>query len=285
MSDEDTPGEDEDPFGGEETISGSEGGTFGVDEFEDPDDESLTGGGFDPDEEYRVDVPRIDLGIEGLDEMIRGGIPESSMMVVIGGPGTGKSTFAMEFISQGLSNDENVVYVTLEEDTEQVLESADQKGFGFSDAYQDSLALLEYDPIGMANALESIENNLPEMVSEFGASRVVIDSVSLLEMMFDGSKERRNQVFRFLTSLKEVGVTTLLTSEADSELENSSRHGLVEYLTDAVFHMKQVRPNEFQETRMSIEIQKIRNTNHTRNVSPYELTDDGIKVYKDSAIF
>ena len=228
---------------------------------------------------------RVDLGIGGLDEMIRGGVPEGATLCVIGGPGAGKTTFGMQFVAQGLRNGENCVYFTLEQDKSDIVSTGDDKGWGFSEYIGDSLAVIQMHPIEVASSLRSIRNELPRMISEFGASRVVFDSITLIEMMFQDRAEGRNQIFRFLEELGEAGATTLVTSEADEEDPYSSRYGVVEYLSDAVFVLQYIRTDSSSETRLALEITKIRDTSHSREVKPYELTDEGIVVYSGATIF
>jgi KaiC/GvpD/RAD55 family RecA-like ATPase len=104
-------------------------------------------------------------------------------------------------------------------------------------------------------------------------------------MMYDDAATRRSEVFDFTRSLKEAGVTTLLTSEASEDTPYASRHGIVEYLTDAVFVLQYVRPSNFRETRLAVEIQKIRDANHSRETKPYEITSEGLSVYRQANIF
>jgi circadian clock protein KaiC len=241
--------------------------------------------GSDFDEEFDSDIPRIDLGIGGLDEMIQGGVPERSLMVVMGSAGTGKTTFGLQFLDQGIQNGERAVYITLEESEEAIRQAAVEKGWPFDEYVEnDRLAVLDFDPIEMANSLRSIGNDLPRLIESFGADRLVLDSVSLLEMMYDSSARRRTEVFDFTKSLKRAGVTTMVTSEASDMDAYTSKHGIIEYLTDAVFVLQYVR-SEFKETRLAVEIQKIRNANHSRETKPYEITGDGISVYRQANIF
>ena len=240
-------------------------------------------GGFD--EEFDSDIPRLDVGIGGLDEMIQGGVPERSLMVVMGSAGTGKTTFGLQFLERGVREDENGVYITLEESAEAVRQAAVEKGWPFDEYIEDDLlAIVDLDPIEMANSLTSIRSDLPRLIESFEADRVVLDSVSLLEMMYDDPAKRRTEVFDFTKSLKEVGVTTMVTSEASEADDYTSKHGIIEYLTDAVFVLQYVR-TEFQETRLAVEIQKIRNANHSRETKPYEITGEGISVYRQANIF
>ncbi|ARS91720.1 KaiC domain-containing protein [Natrarchaeobaculum aegyptiacum] len=239
------------------------------------------------DDEIDSDLPRIDLGIEGLDGMIQGGVPERTLMVTIGGAGTGKTTFGIQFLDHALAQGESAVYITLEESRRRVINSATEKGFPF-DEYVDEgrLAIVDLDPIEMANSLASIRSELPALVEQFGASRLVLDSVSLLEMMYENQASRRNEIYDFTRSLKNAGVTALLTSEASSETPYASRYGIVEYLTDAVFILQYVRAaDDFRETQLAIEIQKIRDANHSRHKKPYEITGEGISVYQQANLF
>ncbi len=238
------------------------------------------------DEAFESEIPRIEVGIEGLDEMILGGVPEQSLIAVVGSAGTGKTTVGLQFLSHALARDERCVYITLEETHQRIVDTADEKGWGFSDHVEaGDLAVVDLDPEEMANSLATISSDLPELVEEFGASRLVLDSVSLLEMMYDEPSRRRSEVFDFSRSLKAAGVTTMVTSEASADSPYSSRYGIIEYLADAVFVLRYVRPSDFQETRLAVEIQKIRDANHARETKPYEITDEGINVYRQANIF
>ena len=253
--------------------------------------ETFGGGGFDDrsfdDEAFESNIPRVDVGIEGLDSMIRGGVPERTLMVAIGAAGTGKTTFGLQFLQRALEEGENAVFITLEESYERILDTAAEKGWDFErHVAADRLAVIDLDPIEMANTLQSIRSELPRLIKEFGASRVVLDSVSLLEMMYDDQATRRNEIFDFTKSLKEAGVTTMLTSEASEDSPYASRYGIIEYLTDAVFVLRYIRSSDdFRETRLAIEIQKIRDASHSREIKPYEITDEGISVYGQANLF
>ena len=275
-----------DPFGGGQDPGGSPFGGGGDDKFGFGD----FGGGDDlesfDDAEFESNLERLDVGIDGLDQMILGGVPRRSLMVAIGSAGTGKTTFGLQFLHHGLQQGEDGVYITLEESYGRIISTADEKGWGFGEYVDDDrLAVVDIDPIEMANSLDSIQNDLPNLIEGFGADRLVLDSVSLLEMMYESAPRRRSQVFGFARALKQAGITILLTSEADRNHAYASRFGIVEYLADAVFVLQYVRPSDFQETRLAIEIQKIRDANHSRETKPYDLTDEGISVYRQANIF
>ena len=290
---------DDDPFG---FGSGASGGGGSTPAMEGDGDDDFGFGGFGggggggapapsgpeefDDEEFESEIDRIDLGIKGLDDMILGGVPERSLIGIIGGAGTGKTTFALQFLNQALTQGQRAVFITLEQTEEAVLSTAEEKGWPFRQYVEDDmLAIVVLDPVEMANSLASIRGDISRLIREFGASRLVLDSVSLLEMMYDHPAKRRSEIFDFTRSLKEAGVTTLLTSEASEDSSHASRYGAVEYLTDAVFVLRYVRTSNFEETRLAIEIQKIRDANHSRATKPYDLTDEGMSVHKQANIF
>ncbi|MBX0287766.1 KaiC domain-containing protein [Halomicroarcula sp. F28] len=280
------------PFDDDGEPDGNDGGSlFGDDfatAFESAGSPGGGGGGSGTefeDEDFDSDIPRIDIGIEGLDRMIQGGIPRRHLIVSIGSAGTGKTTFGLQFLHHGLENGENCVFITLEQSHDDIMDTADDRDWGF-DEYEanDQLAVVDLDPVEMANSLDNIRGELPGLIEDFDADRLVLDSVSLLEMMYDNPAKRRTEVFDFTRSLKAAGVTTMLTSEASEDNPYASRHGIIEYLTDAVFVLQYVR-SETRETRLAVEIQKIRNANHSRETKPYEITMDGISVYQQANIF
>jgi len=291
---------DDDPFddggaGGFDATNGAGGVDLGAQDgggslFEDDFESAFESAGgpgeaeFD-DEDFESEIPRIDIGIAGLDAMIQGGVPARHLIVAIGSAGTGKTTFGLQFLHHGLEQGENAIFVTLEQSHDAIMATADEWGWEF-ETYEDDgqLAVVDLDPVEMANSLDNIRGELPDLIEEFDADRLVLDSVSLLEMMYDDQARRRTEVFDFTRALKRAGVTTMLTSEASETNPYASRHGIIEYLTDAVFVLKYVR-SENQETRLAVEIQKIRNANHSRETKPYEITADGISVYQQASIF
>lgn len=277
---------DMDAHSGTNSSLGSSGSADnGDDLFSESDVLDFTGSEFDV-ESFDSDLERIDIGIDGLDEMILGGVPAQSLIAAVGSAGTGKTTVGLQFLDVALKEGDRAVFITLEETRERILETAAEKGWDFRRHEEEGrLAIVDLNPVEMANSLGSLRNDLSRLIEDFGAARVVLDSVSLLEMMYDHPARRRGEVFQFTHALKAAGVTMLVTSEASDANPFTSRYGIIEYLADAVFVLRYVRSNSFQETRLAVEIQKIRDANHSRQPKPYEITNEGISVHQRANLF
>jgi len=230
----------------------------------------------------------LSTGINGLDELLNGGIPEKHMIIVFGGMGTGKSTLALQFITDGLKKGEKAVFISLEEEEREIIESA--KGYGidlqpYMQKGKESLVLYKLDPNAVKVTLTKIKTELPELIKMFGATRLVIDSITLFEMMFTDEAERRLNLFEMFTILKETGVTALITSESSRDDTYSSRYGLVEYVADGVITLRYVRPDELRDVKLAVEVVKMRRHRHSRSIKPYDITNEGIVVHSESEVF
>ncbi|MEM0160451.1 MAG: KaiC domain-containing protein [Thermoplasmata archaeon] len=220
---------------------------------------------------------KIKTGISGLDNMLEGGIPEHECVAVLGEFGTGKTTLALQFIWEGLVNGEKGIYISLEENSEDIAKNSAVYGWDI-DSYikEDKLLVIKLDPESALNTVERINSDLPEQIREFGAKRLVLDSVSLLSMLFDTDAEKRKGIFSLVKAIKESGATSIITAEVDPRNPSSSRDGLIEYVVDGVILLKYIERAD--ELRLTMCVIKMRRTNHSRKIRPYYITDKGIEV-------
>ncbi len=227
---------------------------------------------------------KISTGIEGLDRMLEGGIPEGHVVAVVGTYGTGKSTFGLQFINEGLRKGEKAIFISLEEDVDSILDTAQSFGWDFQ-RYVDEgkLGIFKIEPGNAAAAVKKIQSEFPDYIKSFGAKRFVLDSASLLEMTFDSRKDARINLFYLAKMVKSAGATAIFTAEADPNNPQASKDGIVEYTADGVILLSyRVSGGEVQ---LSIRIVKMRRTKHMRDVKPYEITDSGIIVKTESEVF
>src|SRR3989441_6112007 len=133
-------------------------------------------------------------GIDGLDEMLGRGVPAGHIITVLGSFGTGKTTFALQFLMQGLINGEKAVLISLEEDVDSVVANAASFGWDLKRYLKEKkLHIVKLEPVDAKTTVTRIRSELPDFIKRSGASRVAIDSISLLNMLFADDTERRGK--------------------------------------------------------------------------------------------
>lgn len=223
--------------------------------------------------------PRVSSGIAGLDAMLSGGFPKGHVVLVTGLPGTGKTCFGLQFVAAGLAKGEKGVYLSLEEETPALLEAARQFGWSLDAAVsQGTLRIVRLDPRETKQNLQRLQADLPKELRELGATRVVVDSISLLNMLSDDEPSRRATLFALAGACRASGATTLFTAEADPTHPGVSRDGLSEYVADGVVLLGYSTGEEGRRVGLSLRILKMRRTAHARSVQPYRIGAQGITV-------
>jgi KaiC domain protein len=229
---------------------------------------------------------RVKTGISGLDEMLQGGLPENHIVVVMGSFGTGKTTLGLQFLVEGLRQAEPCIFISLEEDKDSILKNAATFGWDLTPALEaKKLGVFKLEPSDAKTTITRIKSELPKFIKSFGAKRVVLDSVSLLNMMFSDENERRSNLFNLCQLLRTTGATSMLTAEVKDENPRSSRDGLAEYTADGVLLLQSDENKEGGEVQLTIRIMKMRRTAHSRRVKPYSITDKGIVVHAGADVF
>ncbi|MDD1686731.1 KaiC domain-containing protein [Methanoregula sp.] len=228
---------------------------------------------------------RIKVGIPGLDDMLGGGLIPGSICSIIGTYGTGKTTFSLEFIWDGLKKKENVIYISLEEREDRILKYMTLKGWDVEPYLNKSLYVIKLDPTDFNLANNRIKNELPKLIDEVKATRVVIDPISLFEDLFTTDFDRRQEMFRFIEGLRDKNCTIMMTSETQPDNVFASRHGLIEYLSDTVILLRYVRPSDLTDVHLALEVVKMRMSAHSREIKPYELQQDQVLVYSEANVF
>jgi KaiC/GvpD/RAD55 family RecA-like ATPase len=225
----------------------------------------------------RSSVDRLSTGIPGLDEEMEGGFVKDSVILVTGGTGTGKTTFCAQFLWEGLKNGEAGVYITLEEDPEDIKTDLRQYGFDF-DKYekQGIFKIIYQNPFEVSDLSSSIIN----AINSVNAKRVVLDPVSLVGMYLKDPAVLRKRLFELIRLLKKTGVTSIVTSEVlDNEIGERgggslSRDGVSEFVTDGVIVLNLFGIGEG--ISRSLLIRKMRRTKHGTDIYPMEITNKGI---------
>jgi len=246
-------------------------------------------------------MKKIKTSIEGLDEMLEGGIPEGNAVLVSGSPGTGKTMFGLQFIYSGaVKFHESGVFVTLGEDKKQLEENAKNIGMDFDNVKE--VSIIAPNP----ENFDVMKKKIKEEVQKMKAKRLVIDSLTILETYAPsvanidsvcfkeevlegvpvfttpvlGPEYIRRIIGDFLKDLKKLGCTMILTSELPKESNYLSRDTVSEFMCDGVIILKNVLISN--ENKRIIFVEKMRGTSHDRNVHTFEITNNGIIIYGTS---
>src|SRR5436190_11787038 len=147
--------------------------------------------------------PRVRTGIEGLDDVLDGGLPRARVYLLSGVPGTGKTTLAMQFLLEGVRNGEQSVYVTLSETAEELRAAAESHGWNL-----DGVQLVELMPpsetLGPEDQytifhpaeveLGQTTTRVFEEVQRRKPTRLVLDSLAELRLLAHDSLRYRRQI-------------------------------------------------------------------------------------------
>jgi len=245
-------------------------------------------------------LERVSTGISGLDQFIDGGYPKGKSILVAGEPGSGKTTFGLQFLVDGIVNhNENGVLVTLmEEPKESLFENAAELGFDLSKYESDrSLCILDVSPVrvvldkemtyaipGDESALGARGFHVGELISlinknimEFNAKRVVIDSITPFMLSRKDPFEVRYDVTTIIRALNAALVTGLLAAESLPGFEGITGVGFESFLTDGVILLRTVKDSG-NVIKRYIEILKMRGSAHSLEPIEYQITSKGIEV-------
>lgn len=241
---------------------------------------------------------RVPSGIEGLDELTEGGFPRGKTIVVSGVPGSGKTTFCIEFLYKGaLDYGEPGVYITLEESPESVIKNMMNLGMDLKSlASKGKLILVDANPLRGETMLTvsgvhtgfiefkayGLSDLIRQKVREINAKRVAIDGLTALLMHYRDDFERRLEIVRLLIGISGLDCTTLITTEHRS-YELGRRFLMEHFLADGVIFLDMLQSGGG--FVRGIQIQKIRGIKHDFDYHLYRITDKGIVIFPKEKIF
>jgi circadian clock protein KaiC len=242
-------------------------------------------------------------GIQGLDELIGGGIPAGRVILVIGGPGTGKTILAAQFLFTGIKeHSESGVLVSLDEGKEHFYSEMQQFGWDFEKAEEigkfafidatrmPRIAMLKETLYkeetrslrGKQLSIDRLVEELQTKMQSVQAKRVVVDTLAALFYRFPDPVERRTAVVDLIEALSDLQVTTIVTTELGHlGLERSALEE--EYLVHGVIMMQTLFSGGT--TTRAIQVEKMRGAKVIPSLVPYAIDRNGIEIYPNMPVF
>lgn len=218
---------------------------------------------------------RLTTGIEGLDALMGGGIPAGDSVVLAGPTGSGKTTFAMQFIAAGLRRGETAVVAIFEERPDAYLARARHVGVDLDEAVREQrLRVIYLRPLDLS--VDETLEEIREAVHAIGATRVVIDSISGFEMALAPTfrEDFRESLYRLIGTLTSLGVTMYSTVEVVEQGGLQLTGYRVSFLTDVVLSQRYVEIDGA--LQKALVVVKMRGSDHDRRFWTYDSTDTGI---------
>ena len=218
---------------------------------------------------------RISTGVKGLDEMMGGGIHQGDVMMLTGPAGSGKTTFATQFVAEGLQRNECCVVAVFEEFPEAYLARAKTASMDFAAKIEEGkLAVIYLRPLDL-----SVDEMLAEIfvaVRRTGATRVVIDSLSGFEIALAPTFriDFRESLYRLVGALTATGVTVLMTAEVLEPFAGGQLTAdRVSFVTDVIIVQRYVEIDGA--LRKVLAVVKMRGSKHSTAFRSYDLTAEG----------
>ena len=230
----------------------------------------------------KFEFEKIPSGIKGLDDITSGGLPKGRPSLVSGGPGCGKTLFAMEFIARGITDyGDPGVFIAFEEKTDDLKKNFKSMGFDLDDLVNRKKLVLDHITVERSEIeetgeydLEGLFIRLGSMIDEVGAKRVAIDTLEALFSGFANEAILRSELRRLFLWLKDRGVTAVVTGERGDRM--ITKYGLEEYVADCVITLDHRVTNQIATRRLRIV--KYRGSIHGTDEYPFLISSDGISV-------
>jgi len=241
----------------------------------------------------------VKTGVPGLDDLLGGGIPEGRVVLIVGGPGAGKTILGTQFLVNGIAQQgENGLFVSLDEPKHLVYKEMVAFGWNLSDfERQKKFAFLDASPIrhlpgevkigklaigkrefSLLSLIEGIQSN----AKTIAAKRILVDPMSSLIFQYPDAIARRTAILDLLEALVATGATSVLTTELRAPgLERAVQ--LEEYLAHGVLVLQTAQMG--RNLVRSIQVEKMRETAIDMQPRPYQIGPRGIEVFPKESIY
>src|SRR5437899_8061151 len=228
---------------------------------------------------------RCPSGVEGLDDILAGGLPRGCFCLIQGDPGSGKTTLALQFLLEGLRRGEKVFYITLSETKQELLHVARSHGWSIDKIPVLDLSAIEnllrpeaqttvFHPSEVE--LTKVSQLLRDEVRKTQPARVAFDSLSEFRLMAETPLRYRRQLLTLKQQFATFNSTVLLL---DDKMDNS---GVIDphvlSLTHGVINMEQLSP-DYGTSRRRMRVAKLRAVKFREGYHDYVIATGGLRVF------
>ena len=241
----------------------------------------------------------VSTGIPGVDAILGGkGIPKGHTILVSGGPGSGKTTFTIQFLYAGAKqHNESGVYVTLDEEPKEIRSNMLKYGWDLKKLEEEKkLVFINVSPVRVAPSeragliqigmkefrLIKLLEAIKQGVEEVNAKRVIVDPLTIFTLQYPNEIERIYAMRDLMRELKKTGCTNLLISELrGTGMERE--HQFEEYLAQGVILLRTFLKNS--RLIRVFQVEKMRGLAIDNQPRPYQISDKGIEVFPKAAVY
>lgn len=221
---------------------------------------------------------RVSTGVAGLDEVLFGGLIPQRAYLVRGGPGSGKTTLGLHFLTEGVSSGEQGLFITLGEPVTELRANATALGFDLSQVHFLDLApsadfftqMQTYDIFSPAEVeREPVTQQILAQIEQIQPRRVFVDAMTQFRYLSTDAFQFRKQVLSLLRYLVEQGATVCFASEGSIAAPDDD----LQFMADGVIHLQSQSDNR------TLSISKLRGSDFRSGAHAMRLTARGMEVF------
>ena len=236
-----------------------------------------------------ITYSKVKTGIPGLDSIISGGLRKNRSVVISGPPGSGKTTFGLQFLHSGARDfEEPCVYVSMSQNISEIKNDCKSFSWDLDDLiHKDKILMVDARPFKIQDELIGKDDSLYRgeeipfahltklllsSIKRIEAKRVVIDSITILAMQYADKFYMRQGLQGMIQALENYGVTSVIISEYTENLEIPIEW----FAASGIIQLRHTRKDDTMER--SLQVTKMRGIKHSQQIHPIIIDENGMHI-------